>query len=187
MPTESLERKKRWDPNQKKSASSNCFIPGNSLCDFGPHRHWRISHPLLIAKVINRLLILLERAETEIRFWMANGMCNKKMDIDRHGPRLMPNNCQIIDPPYFSLPNTFKKLERDPPYKTLHDKFMDPAALPWGYCRRTWWWRPRRGRPPPATGWPPAPGACSPAPVLHPHTERGYNSVSRDGVFFHRV
>jgi hypothetical protein len=41
LPTESLERKKRWDPNQKKSASSNCFIPGNSLCGFGPHRHCR--------------------------------------------------------------------------------------------------------------------------------------------------
>jgi len=39
---------------------------------------------------------------------MANDMY-KKMDIGRHGPRLMPNNCQIFDPPYFSLPTTFKK------------------------------------------------------------------------------
>jgi hypothetical protein len=30
------------------------------------------------------------------------------MDIDRHSPRLMPNNCQHLDPPYFSLPTTFK-------------------------------------------------------------------------------
>ncbi len=54
----------------------------------------------------NSLLILLESVETEIRFRNANGMF-KKMDIDRHGPRLMPNNCQILDPPYFSLPTTF--------------------------------------------------------------------------------
>jgi hypothetical protein len=30
------------------------------------------------------------------------------MDIDRHGPRLMPNNWKNLDPPYFSLPTTFK-------------------------------------------------------------------------------
>jgi hypothetical protein len=34
-----------------------------------------------------------------------NGM---KMDIDRHGARLMANNCQHPGPPYFSLPSTFK-------------------------------------------------------------------------------
>ncbi len=54
----------------------------------------------------NRSLILLERAEVEICFWTAKGMFKKK-DIDRNGPRLMPNNCQILDPPYFSLPTTF--------------------------------------------------------------------------------
>ncbi len=32
-----------------------------------------------------------------------------KMDIDRHGPRLMPNNCKDLNPPYFSLPSTFKR------------------------------------------------------------------------------
>ncbi len=31
-----------------------------------------------------------------------------KMDIDRHGPRLMPNNCKNLNPPYFSLLTTFK-------------------------------------------------------------------------------
>jgi hypothetical protein len=56
----------------------------------------------------NRLLILLERAEMEICFSMANGMFKIKMDIDRHGPRLMPSNCKHLDPPYFSLPTTFK-------------------------------------------------------------------------------
>jgi hypothetical protein len=42
---------------------------------------------------------------------MANGMFSKNMDIDRHGPRLMPNNCHIVDPHYFSLPTTFKVFE----------------------------------------------------------------------------
>jgi hypothetical protein len=56
----------------------------------------------------NHLLIWLERAETEISFSMANDMFKIKMDIDRHGPRLMLNNCQHLDPPYFSLPTTFK-------------------------------------------------------------------------------
>ncbi len=55
----------------------------------------------------NRLFILLERAETEIRFAMANSMFKTKMDIDRHGPRLMPKNCKNLNPPYFSLPTTF--------------------------------------------------------------------------------
>ena len=33
----------------------------------------------------------------------------KKMDIDRHSPRLMPSNCQILNQPYFLLPATFKE------------------------------------------------------------------------------
>jgi hypothetical protein len=56
----------------------------------------------------NRLFILLERAEKEIRFSMANGTFKTKMDIHRHGPRLIPNNCKNLNPPYFSLPSTFK-------------------------------------------------------------------------------
>jgi hypothetical protein len=31
-----------------------------------------------------------------------------KMDIDRHGPRPMPNSCKNLNPPNFSLPSTFK-------------------------------------------------------------------------------
>jgi hypothetical protein len=54
------------------------------------------------------LFILLERAEKDIRFSMVNGTFKTKMDIDRHGPRLMPNNCKNLNPPYFSLPSTFK-------------------------------------------------------------------------------
>jgi hypothetical protein len=56
----------------------------------------------------NHLLILLERTETEIRFSMANGMFKMNMDINRMGPRLMANNCQHLDLPYFSMPTTFK-------------------------------------------------------------------------------
>jgi hypothetical protein len=43
----------------------------------------------------------------EIRFSMANGTFKMKMDIDRHGPRSMPNNCKNFNPPNFSLPTTF--------------------------------------------------------------------------------
>jgi hypothetical protein len=32
-----------------------------------------------------------------------------KMDIDRHCPRRMPNNCTNLNPSFFSLPSTFKK------------------------------------------------------------------------------
>ncbi len=41
---------------------------------------------------------------------MANNLFKKKMDIYRHGIKLMPNNnnCKILDPPQFSLPTTFK-------------------------------------------------------------------------------
>jgi hypothetical protein len=35
-------------------------------------------------------------------------MFKKKMDIDRHGPRPMPNSCKNLNPPNFSLPSTFK-------------------------------------------------------------------------------
>ena len=65
---------------------------------FDPHRFLSNKSPI----------ILLERAEKEIRFSMANGTLKMKMDIDRHCPRLMPNNCQNLYPPYFSLPSTFK-------------------------------------------------------------------------------
>jgi hypothetical protein len=41
---------------------------------------------------------------------MANGTFKMKMDIDRHSPRSMPNNCKNFNPPNFSLPTTFKLL-----------------------------------------------------------------------------
>jgi hypothetical protein len=60
----------------------------------------------------NRLFILLERAEKEIRLSMANGMFKMKMDIDRHSPRHMPNHCKNLNPPYFSLQSTFNLIFR---------------------------------------------------------------------------
>jgi hypothetical protein len=51
---------------------------------------------------------LLERPEKEKHFSMAKSTFKMKMDIDRHSPRLMPNNCKNLNPPYFSLPSTFK-------------------------------------------------------------------------------
>ncbi len=71
----------------------------------------------------NRLFILLERAEKEIRFSLANGMFKPKMDIDRHGPRLMPNNCKNLNPPNFSLPSTFNPI--------LQNWFGDVVYMGW--------------------------------------------------------
>jgi hypothetical protein len=61
----------------------------------------------------NRPFILLERPETEVRFSMANGMFRMKMDIDRHVPILVPNNCQFIGPPYFSLQTTVPLIRQE--------------------------------------------------------------------------
>jgi hypothetical protein len=55
----------------------------------------------------NRLLILLDRAETEICFSMANVMFKNKMGIDRYSLKRVPNNYQHLDPLYFSLPTTY--------------------------------------------------------------------------------
>ncbi len=75
----------------------------DSRCEFGPHRHWCRELRCVIASLFalhrllpsNRLLILLERVETEIPFW--NGKRNvKKMDIDRHGPRLCPTTVKFL-------------------------------------------------------------------------------------------
>ncbi len=37
-------------------------------------------------------------------------MFKMKITLDRHGPRLMDNNYQHLDPPNFSLPSTFEKI-----------------------------------------------------------------------------
>ncbi len=69
----------------------------------------------------NHLFIFLVRAEKEICFSMANGTFKIKMDIVRHGPRLMPNNCKVLNPPNFSLPSTFKGYH---PKKTAEKTFV---------------------------------------------------------------
>ncbi len=42
------------------------------------------------------------------RFSMANGTFKMKMDVNRQGPRHMHNNCKNLNPPFFSLPTTFR-------------------------------------------------------------------------------
>jgi hypothetical protein len=85
---------------------------------FDPHRFCQT----------NRLFNLLERAEKEIRFSMASGMFKTKMDINRYGPRLMLNNCKNLNPPYFSLPSTFKEV-----FVTVHHFCLGQVFI------RVWW------------------------------------------------
>ena len=75
----------------------------------------------------NRLFILLERAETEIGFSLGNDMFKMKMDINRHDPRPMPNNCKNLNPPNFSLPTTFNSVQC----------FTDPRDFLLLYIKRT--------------------------------------------------
>jgi hypothetical protein len=42
-----------------------------------------------------------------LHFLMGDGMFKRNTNIDCHGPRLMSNSCQHLDPPNFSLPTTF--------------------------------------------------------------------------------
>ncbi len=52
----------------------------------------------------------------------------KKMNINHHSPRLMLNSCQILDPPYFLLPTTFKL------YPCAKNKYVWSVL----YCRHLW-------------------------------------------------
>jgi hypothetical protein len=62
----------------------------------------------LIVKVIANQYCWRERKRKYVL--ILNGTtCLKKMDIDIHGPRPMPNIFQFLDPPYFSLPTTFNR------------------------------------------------------------------------------
>jgi len=84
-----------------------------TLRTFSAQINWRVLSRKVLFDCIafcqtNRLFILLEKAQKEIRFSMANGRFKRKMDIDCHGPRLMLNNCKNLNPSYFSLPSTFK-------------------------------------------------------------------------------
>jgi hypothetical protein len=66
---------------------------------FDPHRFLSIKSPIHFAGESGKGNTFLN----------GNGMFEMKMDIDRLGPRLMPNNCKNLNPHYFSLPSTFKK------------------------------------------------------------------------------
>ncbi len=107
--TKSSEREKWRGPNKKKIREFMIRVESSVRMDTDAGNFDASFHHCLHRIAYcqsDRLLILLERGEAEIFFWMANGMFKKK-DIVRHGPRLMLNNCQILDPPYFSLPTTF--------------------------------------------------------------------------------
>jgi hypothetical protein len=88
-----------------------------TLRAFGAQINWRVisrkvlidPHRFFVKQIA--FFILLERVEKEIRFSMANGTFKMKMDIDGHGPRLIPNNCKNPNPPYFSLPSPFKYIK----------------------------------------------------------------------------
>jgi hypothetical protein len=57
-----------------------------------------------------------------------------KMDIDRHGPRPMPNNCKNLNPPNFSLPSTFNiqkwELNRSENELSTNDLVIDISEIP---------------------------------------------------------
>jgi hypothetical protein len=70
---------------------------------FGPRLLSRSKHSVQNAYI---------SSEKKINILMANDMYKMKITLHRHGPRLMPNSCNILilDPPNFSLPITFKLL-----------------------------------------------------------------------------
>ncbi len=56
---------------------------------------------------------------------MANGMFKTKIAVNRHGPRLMHNNCKNFNPSPFSLPTTFNGFHKEAKMFTLNeDKFV---------------------------------------------------------------
>ncbi len=61
-----------------------------------------------IVKVIAYSFCWRERKRKYVFQWQTARSKIKK-DVDRRGPRLMPSNCKNLDPPYFSLPTTFKR------------------------------------------------------------------------------
>ncbi len=82
-----------------------------TLPRFRAQIYWRVKSPCLNPISYcqsNRLLILLYGEKGHENMFLNGKRHVKKMDIDRHGPRLMPNNCQILDPPYFLLSTNFK-------------------------------------------------------------------------------
>ncbi len=48
-----------------------------------------------------------------------------KMDIDHHGPRLMPNNCKNLNPHYFSLPSTLNQSDNLKVLNIMHLRSLE--------------------------------------------------------------
>ncbi len=46
--------------------------------------------------------------QIKMRLDLCNDMFKTKVNINRHGPRLLPNTRQRLDPPYFSLLTTVR-------------------------------------------------------------------------------
>ncbi len=60
------------------------------------------------------------------------------MNIDRHGPRRMPDNCKNLNPPYFSLPSTFKPMflftfSCSLPLSNAHSLSLSSSRAPFSY------------------------------------------------------
>jgi hypothetical protein len=55
---------------------------------------------------------MLVQAEKEICFLHKSCVFKLQIPIDRHSPILIPSQCYLSDPPHFSLPSTFKYIER---------------------------------------------------------------------------
>jgi hypothetical protein len=47
------------------------------------------------------------QAEVETHILMADGKFKFKIDINRHGPRLIHDTSPHLDPPYYSLPKNY--------------------------------------------------------------------------------
>ena len=60
---------------------------------------------------------------------MANGTFRMKIDIDRHGPRLMPKNCKNLNPPYFSLPSTFNICKTEVSYSVRNHDILKRSTV----------------------------------------------------------
>jgi hypothetical protein len=82
-----------------------------TLRRFGAQINWRdISRKNLVEphRLLSKQSLINFAGDSGNGITFLNGKRHvKKMDIDRHGPRLIPNNCRFLDPPYFSLPTTF--------------------------------------------------------------------------------
>ncbi len=90
------------------------FGPRLFLRTFGVQINWRVtSRKVLFAPNLflsNKSPILFAGASGNGNtFFSGKWHSQNEMDIDRHGPRLMPNNCKNLNPPFFSLLTTLDR------------------------------------------------------------------------------